>query len=119
VDFLEDKNKVLAKAKGKAVRNIIFGIIYNVILFMMIKSITAGSSGSYESAMTVLIYSAVLFVMTLVFFLIWFWEKMGNFYVILKEEKIRKASLLGISSVCAFIPGLSIISVILALCFVI
>ena len=116
---MNDKNRVMAGAKRKAVRNIIFGIIYNVILFMMIKSITAGSSGSYESAMTALIYSAVLFVMTLVFFLMWFWEKMGNFYVILKEDRIPKALLLGISSALMLIPGLNVISVICALIFLI
>ena len=116
---MKEKNKVLVLAKRKAVRNIIFGIIYNVILFMMIKSIIDSSPESYESTAAAMIFSAVLFVLSLVFFLIWFWEKMGNFYVILKEDKIQKAFLLGVSSVCMFIPGLSIISVVLALIFLI
>ncbi len=116
---MDDKNKVLAGAKRKAVRNIIFGILYNIILFMVIKLAFESNSESYESALMILIFSAVLFVMSLVFFLIWFWEKMGNFYVILKEDKIPKALLLGISSALIFIPGLNIISVICALIFLI
>ena len=114
-----DNNKVLAGAKRKAVRNIIFGIIYNVILFMVIKSVFGNNSGSYESLFMIMIFSVVLFVMSLVFFIMWFWEKMGNFYVILKEDRVPKASLLGLSSAFMFIPGLSIISVICALIFLI
>ena len=116
---MNDKNKILTGAKRKAVRNIIFGIIYNIILFMIIKFVFESDSRSYENAFIILIFSAVLFVMSLVFFLIWFWEKMGNFYVILKEDKIPKALLLGISSALIFIPGLNIISVICALIFLI
>ena len=116
---MDDKNKILTGAKRKAVRNIIFGIIYNIILFMIIKFVFESDSRSYENAFIILIFSAVLFVMSLVFFLIWFWEKMGNFYVILKEDRIPKALLLGISSAFMFIPGLNIISVICALIFLI
>ena len=116
---MEEKNKILAGAKRKAVRNIIFGIIYNVILFLIINSVFGSNYGSYESVLMVLIFSAVLFIMSLAFFLMWFWEKMGNFYVILKEDRIPKASLLGISSAFMCIPGLSVISVIFALIFLI
>ena len=116
---MDDKNRVMAGAKRKAVRNIIFGIIYNVILFIVVKCAFNSDSGSYESALMILIFSAVLFVMSLTFFLIWFWEKMGNFYFILKEDRIPKASFLGISSALMCIPGLSIISVICAFIFLI
>ena len=116
---MEEKNKVLVGAKRKAVRNIIFGIIYNTLLFIAIKSGFESSYGSYENALVILMISAVLFVMSLVFFILWFWEKMGNYYVILKEERIPKASFLGISSAFMAIPGLSIISVLCALIFLI
>ena len=116
---MDDKNRVMAGAKRKAVRNIIFGIMYNIILIMIIKLVFENNSGSYASALMILIFSAVLFVMSLVFFLIWFWEKMGNFYVILKEDRIPKALLLGISSAFMLVPGLNIISVICALIFLI
>ena len=116
---MEEKNKISAAAKRKALRNIIFGIIYNVILFMIIKIVFGSDYGSYESVFMVLIFLSVLFIMSLVFFLMWFWEKMGNFYVILKEDGIPKASLLDISSAFMCIPVLSIISVICALIFLI
>ena len=116
---MNDKNRVMAGAKRKAVRNIIFGIIYNIILFMIIKLVLESNSESYESVLMILIFSAVLFVMSLVFFLMWFWEKMGNFYVILKEDRIPKALLLGVSSALMLIPGLNVISVICALIFLI
>ena len=116
---MKEKSKVLAVAKRKALRNIIFGIIYNVILFMIIKSVLNSEYGDYGNTMIILIFSSVLFIMSLAFFIIWFWEKMGNFYVILKEERIPKALFLGISSAFMFIPGFSIISVICALIFLI
>ena len=116
-----EKDGIVKKAKGKAVRNIILAFLYNMVLFYVIGTAFWQNfpDVKMEQGIIYLLCSIALFFASLIFWIITFWEKMGNFYIILKEEKVGGSGFLNFASMVLWIPFFNILSIFFSFIFLI
>lgn len=115
---MKDKEKYLKSAKRKALINITIAVVYNVTLFFFISKMI--NINYRASEIEIIIYFScisLLFFINIFSFIKWFYEKMGNYYVMLEETGIRKRALLNLSSAFLCFPLLNLLSIIFGIIF--